>query len=633
VTELIVRLIASGILVLVSGWLGTPSFAIVTAIGGFVLSYAPVAFWMESKQKLNPGSAGLMCALDCFSIAAILGATGQLTTLGFTVALPVIWASSKHQAPAVFTAPISACALLTGFGVFERIEPAPTFYVAVVAILGLGWFLKQPKAIAAVPQKQEQFVGKVEPLGATEPEGTLELRESFRQLRTLYRDLARKGRREHWIAALLRIRFPNGERFYGRLAQEIQRLTGAEGVLIHTVALFDHRFVVRAVEGEFSRDLAESTFVVDPEASTGQIKHRIEKAILASEPNLRGAVANFILQVQGRPIGMMTVRFATSEALDEYRNDLEEVASVIAELTEEEERRNQANLRLGQAELLYDVAATIQGAETPTSLSSRVVRRLAELMDADHVGVYWLDGMEILAAHLQGAKVDLLSALQFADGTGLSGWLRMGAPELVAYEAATDRRVDLPEMMKRRVGSFALFPIRNGADVIGFTLATTRMSGGLDVPNVESMRLITYELERGLGELSGNYGDGEGLVTAAEFASLVHQGGMLVILDPLKRDTLLEQIGKPMFDHALRQLATRVRTRLPAGGAICKRAQGDLVVFLRDAREEEARAWANEVAALASLIGIRMPDGSPIPMGIRATVSLIEVHSAVPLAA
>lgn len=630
-TELIARLLTSGFLVLAAGWLGTPTFAIATAIGGFILSYAAVAFWMESKSKLNPGSAGIMCALDCFSIAAMLGASGQLSTLGFTVALPVIWATARHQAPAVFTAPISACALLTSFGVFERTEPAPEFYVAVVAVLGLGWFLKQPKPV--VTEKPQQFVGAVEPLGTSEPEGTLELRESFRQLRTLYRDLARKGRRDHWIAALLRIRFPNGERFYGRLAQEIQRLTGAEGVLIHTVALFDHRFVVRAVEGEFSRDLAESTFVVDPEASTGQIKHRIEKAILASEPNLRGAVSNFILQVQGRPIGMMTVRFATSEALDEYRTDLEEIASIIAELTEEEERRNQANVRLCQAELLYDVAATIQGAETPTSLSSRVVRRLAEMMDADHVGIYWLDGMEILAAHLQGAKVDLFSALQFPDGNGLSGWLRMGAPELVAYEAATDSRVDVPEMMKRRVGSFALFPIRNGADVIGFSLATTRMSGGLDVPNVESMRLITYELERGLGELSGNYGDGEGLVTAAEFASLVHQGGMLVILDPLKRDTLIEQIGKPMFDHALRQLATRVRTRLPAGGAICKRAQGDLVVFLRDAREEDARSWANEVAALASLIGIRMPDGSPIPMGIRATVSLIEVHSAAPIAA
>ena len=94
------------------------------------------------------------------------------------------------------------------------------------------------------------------------------------------------------------------------------------------------------------------------------------------------------------------------------------------------------------------------------------------------------------------------------------------------------------------------------------------------------------------------------------------------MLEPIKRNSLIENYGRPAMTHAFRQFATRIRAKLPSGGALCRKGEGGLVVFLPDANEDFAAEWANDAAATASMIGLRTPDGSArIPLPMRAKVA------------
>ncbi|HWA83996.1 MAG TPA: hypothetical protein VG820_11200, partial [Fimbriimonadaceae bacterium] len=113
-----------------------------------------------------------------------------------------------------------------------------------------------------------------------------------------------------------------------------------------------------------------------------------------------------------------------------------------------------------------------------------------------------------------------------------------------------------------------------------------------------------------------------GLMTPQEFWLATEGGsGSLVYLEPLRRDQTVANFGYAAFEEALRKLAHQVRAKLPAGGSLCRRNQGDFLVYL-DIDEERARAWANEVAASAALIAISTSDPAKrVPLALRARVA------------
>jgi GGDEF domain-containing protein len=590
-------------------------------------AYSVFGFLLERRGLKNAGVAGFFASADALAIALILGSFGAIDSLGFLVILPCAYAASRYGSLPSATAPMATAWLFLAQNLMQIGPTQPLFYAQAVGVLAVGLLMNHRRIVVTVTR---EIVKQVEPLSPEEPEAFLELRENFRKLRDLYRDLERKSRRDRHAALLLETRFPEGDRFFQRLAVKLQALSGAESLTIYTIAQFAGVMVVRATAGDGSNPPIDHSLSVDPGQAPNQLRETLRDAAAALlDEHERGQLANVLLTERGRVIGMICIRRELRDRLDESTVILEELAPLVAELIGEEARRDSVERRLRETELLYDAATVVAGADTATLLASRVARELHDVLDVDHVGVFLLDGEEALPAAVAGRPVRLLEKMSFAMGAGIGGWLRMEAPEVWIPETLEDARCPAQETLKSRIGSFCLIPLQYSEQPVGFLTAACSRSGGIDVPDLETLRVVGAEMSRALARLGGE-SSRSGLMTPVEFQHTVKElrTGVLVYLEPLKRDQALETFGKPAFDHALRQFAQRVRAKLPVGGAICRRHQGDFVVFLPVTNERYATSWANDVAATASMIGIRTPDGSQrLPLAIRAKVAPVDVSA------
>jgi len=207
---------------------------------------------------------------------------------------------------------------------------------------------------------------------------------------------------------------------------------------------------------------------------------------------------------------------------------------------------------------------------------------------------------------------------------GLQGWVEGGCPEVNIFDTGDDSRVDRTLSLRKRVGSLIMIPIQYAERAIGFLCAATHHSGGIDIPEMETLRVITSEMSQAVGRLEAPVRGPSGLLTPREFQEAIGSDdyGCYIFLEPIKRDALLEEFGAPSLDMALQQYGRRIRQKLPRGGLMCRRAEGDFVVFLRNTTETYSRQWANEAVASASLVGVTTPDGRhKIPLALRAKVS------------
>ena len=149
----------------------------------------------------------------------------------------------------------------------------------------------------------------------------------------------------------------------------------------------------------------------------------------------------------------------------------------------------------------------------------------------------------------------------------------------------------------------------------------------VNVTSVEALRLVAAEMYQALQRLDGETKNAAGLMLPGEFHSKISNAkkGCLILLEPIRKDDLIARHGAPAFELALRQFALRLKGKLPRGGAICRRAEGDYIVYLSGS-EKSARSWANEAAATASLIGIPVDEnGKRVPLAIRAKVAKVSV--------
>jgi hypothetical protein len=221
--------------------------------------------------------------------------------------------------------------------------------------------------------------------------------------------------------------------------------------------------------------------------------------------------------------------------------------------------------------------------------------------------------------------------MRFGEETGIPGWLRSGSPEVIVFNVADDSRCRVDQTLRLRINSFCAIPIQFGEKPYGYIAAATQRVGGIDLPAVAILRSVAAEMGQAICRLtSGSDPSGEGLMTAAEFQRFVTQTGegCMVVLETLRKDQLFETFGKPAVDHALRQLAIRLRSRLPQGGALCRRQSGDFAAFLVGVDESFASSWANEIAATASMIAPRTPDGrARIPLAVRARVAKVTMRT------
>ena len=314
--------------------------------------------------------------------------------------------------------------------------------------------------------------------------------------------------------------------------------------------------------------------------------------------------------------------------MEEAARIVEDLASIIAEMIHESGLKSIFEGRLRRAELLYEITTSIAGATSRNSLAARTVEQLSEILDIEQFSISWLDGEEPTLAAAHGTAANPFLAMSFAKGDGLAGWLGSGAPEVVTFDVGDDARCRHAEMSKLRIQSFAVLPIGVADETIGFLCATSPRSMAVDAFAVEALRLVAAELFQAIQRLGKEEVEASGLMLPSEFHGRVSKAkkGCLVYLEPIRKDELISRHGAPAFELALRQLVHRLRSRLTKGGAICKRPEGDYIVYLTGS-EKSARSWAAEATTTASLIGIPVDEnGKRVPLAIRAKIARVGVQ-------
>ncbi|MFN3684825.1 MAG: GAF domain-containing protein [Fimbriimonadaceae bacterium] len=625
--ELSVRLLLAGAAVLLSGLAAPEAFDTVWKASAAAALHGAILYVLNRRGRRNPGVAGAAAAIDTLLIAVIVGATGTLEEFGFLVLAPAAYATVRFGIHAAAVAPLAAAALMGPGLAAAGADPSPRLLVQALAVLAVGLLLNQRRisesaAFFPIPAAPPEGEHEDE-----EPTALLELRESYRQLKDQYRNLEVRARRDRLVRTLAEAEPSPGQSASAALAERLRSVADCRSVTLYTLSQDGTRMVVRAVSGEPGANLDERAVSVDVRDSAAAMRDKLHRALRAAfvddEPP---PMANVLLTERGRVVGMVHATAETEEGLERAQIALEDAAPYLARRLSEERLRVAFERRLRETELLYELSSTMSGASTPNVAASRLVRELFPVLDVDHLSIHWVEDGEQYTASQAGAHLRFLDAMSFAGGPGLGGWLAIGAPELAIFDTGEDARCDATEFLKRRVRSCCVVPIADGERLIGFVCAASHRTGGVQDSQVRCLRTLALELGRAVSRMVRGRSEPEGLMTPAEFRRAASQcsEGAFVHLETLRQDALVEAFGRPAIEHALRKLAVRIRSRLPSGGAVCRRDEMDFVVLLPGFGESAAAQWANETAAYASMIGLRTPDGSArIPLAVRAKVALL----------
>ncbi|HJP83207.1 MAG TPA: hypothetical protein VJ835_06835, partial [Fimbriimonadaceae bacterium] len=405
---------------------------------------------------------------------------------------------------------------------------------------------------------------------------------------------------------------------YIRLAAKLKELTQADHLALYTVAEFTDQFVVRATTQDAPSQFQDVQLAVDLNLAPGQIKHRCEQAIASIESTgTQARFANVILIESGRVVGIIALAHSLANSLVEVQARAEEVAPYVASMIQEELRMEIERRRLRETELLYDIASIASGSESVANLASRVARELFASLPADQVSVHWLDSGTPINVASVGANMRMLDAIIEHAWQNEEDW------ELHLFDARADARIDASAALKNRIGSGAVVPLVGAEGPIGLLVAATHTRGAIDSPQLESLRIAAIELSRAILRLEGTSAKHQGLMTPTEFARAVGKDrGAFVFFEPIRRDHLVEVFGRTAVEHCLQKLARQIRQKLPDGGCICRRDQGDFLVFLPGTSMDRAAKWSDETCGGAALIPVRSVDGTAsIPLALRSKVA------------
>ena len=623
--ELAIRLLAAASMVLLAGMLGWENFDTVWKASGFACFYAFCIYAIELKGHKNSGTSGIAACFDACVIAAVLGSAGSIPSFGFIVLAPLAYAAAKYGSMPSAMAPIAAFALM-GADQWANNGAQPSNIVMghALGVLAVGMLLNHRRIVVTVAEPL--FSGSNVANETNDPSAHLELRESFRTLKDRYHELERKSRRDRHAADLRLALAGDAVRFPKRLAQQLKKISNADGLSLYTLADSAGNLSVRAAEGSVTEAMRQSSLFIGVGEAIDAIRRSSERALHAlASAEEKSMLRNVVLTHCGRVVGLVSLRCDERTRMEESARIVEDLASIIAEMIHESGLKSVFEGRLRRAELLYEITTSIAGATSQNSLAARTVEQLSEILDLEQFSITWLDGEVATLAAAHGASASPFQAMSFAKGDGLGGWLSIGTPELIAFDVADDSRCRHAEMSKLRIQSFAIMPIGIADETTGFLCASSPRSMAVDAFAVEALRLVAAELFQAIQRLGKEEAEASGLMLPGEFHRRISKAkrGSLVYLEPVRKEELISRHGAPAFDLALRQLAHRLRSRLPNGGAICKRAEGDYIVYLTGS-EKSARSWAAEATATASLIGIPVEEnGKRVPLAIRAKVARV----------
>ncbi|MBL8048683.1 MAG: GAF domain-containing protein [Chthonomonas sp.] len=625
--ECIVRLIwATGILV-ASFWQGTPPLEWGWRLALALASYAGIAYWLQTRGKMNQGFAGLVAVMDSAVIAVLLGLSGSLEYYSFFVLAPCAFAAAKHGANAAAMAPLATSFLL----VAANLAPGPVnqtlVLVQALGILAVGLLLNMGQVVVTVEERIEIPVpAAMAPSNTDEPDRKfLLLRENYRELREQTLKLERTAKRDSLVASLVTVLQEQGDAMLSRLAAKLRELTACEGVVVYTPASMADSLVARVTSGEVPKNLDIRAVEISGVHNDSLLKRRIDNLFqtLREEDRSAQRAGYVVLRDQGQVLAVVALVDRDAETVHDAVGLLERLTTPLVAVLRQERDQTSQERRLRQAELLYAVSSVAAGAETPTNLAARVVRDIWESVPLDHLSTIILDGENVITAARQGSTGTIVDELMFPEGRGIAGWLASGAPEVVIFDTGEDVRVDRTEALRRRIGSFLMMPMLFGMKPYGCVIAATHQAGGLDTTEIDYLRTVTAEMTQAMARLEEVEPGPNGIMTPAEFMRSVEGlQGSFVLIEPLKREELEQEFGRPAIEMMMRNLTRRIRQRLPINAQMCRRAEGDFIVFVSGVSEEFCRSWANDAITHASMMGLTTPDGRrKIPVAMRAKVS------------
>lgn len=610
--EFCARLVIAGVLAFAAGAIPGMDFLATMKVVAVVAAVGAFGYELERRKRRTPGISGLIACADSFAIATLAAQNGTLGWLGFLVLAPIGYAGLVHGARPLSVSAVASGGLLLA----QYINRGPLDAQVLGQVLGV-------LLVGMVTGRQREIVREKELEGM--PDAMAELKTRYAQLRDAYRELEQNSRRDRATSVLASAMSGDAMGWARRLAVGIADITGSGRVVLYSKAEYGPNLVVRAIEGE---DGPEEAIPLDLRAPLAHHRIAAQEAIAENRSASEHPFEVMMLVHHGQVVGMVQYEHPTQEGLDVARGVLDIAGGTLASLIVDGQRREDTERRRREAELLYDMAALASGAESAAVVATRFCRELMDALRADHVGIYYieLEGPRPLAR--QGADVRLLENMSFAEGRGLPGWVRIDSPELLLFDVRSDSRCPAGEAIKARVGSYFVLPLEFGSGTFGFLSAATQRTGGLDLGAAETLRIAAAELSHSLSR-HREVSVPEGLMTPREFHGHVgSRRGSLVVLDVIRMERLVDLFGRPALSHALRRFSRRMAARLPRGGAICHHSDGSFLAFLPEADETVAALWANELAATASMIGLRTPDGSSrIPLAVRTKVANLDRQS------
>ncbi|MBI5707412.1 MAG: hypothetical protein HZC36_10540 [Armatimonadetes bacterium] len=572
----------------------------------------------------NAGGAGILASLDAVWIAFALASTGHLDQFGFLVLAPIAYAAARFGSLPTAMAPLAASSLALAFAIFHPgKEPAASFYGQMAAVLTIGLLLNHRRIVVTEsrPIVEAEVQASIEQ--GPPPEAFMELRESFRRLRDQYRDLSSLRARESRALDIYKLLIGTKGTFTDRLVRSIRQAHDLRGVAVFQPSSLSDRLTLTASEGTLPALIEDAGLPSNLRLAREQVLRSAsdgeEEALLA---HASGGSANLPLIFEGKVVGLLAL-FGEASALREAMDACNEVAVDLASSLAHDARLQNYRKRALSAETQFELASVLRGSITRNHLAARTALALRDICSIENLVITWLDDGERLLVASHGAKTLLPDALTLGEGTGETGWTAHGAPDIWMPSTHEDARVRPHDVVHTRQRSAALVAVRRGEDVIGFVSASSPRSGAVGAFEFDTIRMAALQLGQALLQLEGNSLQG-GIAPLSELREALTRSpaSMVVQLVPVQRERQAQTLGVPALEQAARAYVQRLSAKLPPGGLIASRAEGEFLVLLPGLDRKQAESWANESAAMASLVGIPVGDGTTrVPLAYRARVS------------
>ncbi len=605
--ELGVRLLLSGLLIFVAGATDAIHMELAIEVSG-ALAIAAVLNHLTTRDGQKSDLSGTALALfDSVLLGIVLADSGLLQSFGILTLAPLALGIERFGRSTAY------CAPLVAFGmVFANQMVHPGYHVPdpilrqAGAVFIVGLMIAIGAAIKARATENEP-----PPAAANE---VLLVREQFRRLEDAYEILRQGSQRDRVLSSMAGSQAIRPLARAGTMIERLATATSLEGIVLYSVADVGQLMGVRAKHGTIPDGLADLALTIASDWSQSQIQERISgqlRRILSDHP-----FEVICLVHAGKIVGSLCLLHSDPKILNDAKRTVEATAPQLAAIISEAFERSTMERRIREAELLYSLASLARGCESTLDLCSRFADELADMTQADQAGIYIIEDGRALCLANFGGDARLIETMSFGLGPGIAGWTRVGMPELILLDVRSDDRA---AKTNKRIGSYFVVPFTT-SEFDGFVTIATTATCGLDLGSAETMRILVAELARAIDTIETDAPSG--ILSSSEMQTLMHgRDGSLAVFEILRRETIETQFGKSTYRATVRTFMRRVAAKAPPRSGVMRNEKGQIVVFIPEMTEIDASRWANEMTAVASMIGIRGPDSTKLPIAVRAKVA------------